>query len=1096
MTGFFVRDQESKLQGFITCTTFTNWQKSFRWDSVHEASFSYDDNKLSQQMLSGERVHDADGILGAGLQQTIHCGDPWNEGIVWPRIAEISLLGGLGCGKALLSMALERLETLKATGRQNYDYVVLQATENSVPFYESMGFVRVGALTVDSAIENMKKSPSSSDDETESDESAPNAVPVATASPADSLAAPSEIVSSPVTVYVVEKAGESPLEIAKKFNVSVWDVVYLNHYLYKDLTSRSWLKAGTSLYIPSESKAKEDACAQALTKKDLEGESSAPKWYVAFENDTPKSIARKFGVACKELVEANIARLPELLPISRLKQGTRVKVSHFHLHDEHHVPYCHWTFPDDKFENAEPSYMMAKKIKRRTGNAAKVRPVQSSLAVPVSKYVKPLASLFHVVTVPAKTPVKKAKAPKPVFNLPGKPKRALSAYIIFCNETRGSISKQLAGKPATEYSKILSAHWKQISDKERAVFQRKHESAKKQYEKALQKYERNLERFFEKHPEMRPSDDAEEEEDSEGETLFNQVVTVKPGTLGEEYKDVEYFYVLTYIPDLVWCHLAPMRLVGYWGEDKPQCQGRPIWMLVDESEGKEVDISASFCQQVKSRGMKRTVDADNEQWDIPDSGRARKLPSGTAPSGKETRAARTYSANDAAKKPPASSSAPAKQPKVHAKNKRKRTEDESSDGSSAVSVSSSGREGKSGIPPQGEAPSIEGDEASPPSKKRKAASPLKKQAILRPGTRDLPRRKAAPRAEGIFSEAKSPVKSKSDFIFYDPGKRYTEKNPRQRKDLPTHCDDNAAPVKADPPDQPVRRAPRKSLKKRGTAVDKSSQEEPSAPPETLRRAPKKTLKRRAGATKTPPEDIVKVDPSAVAEPVRRASKKTLKRRGAHLTKEVTDYQICAKEDTAKEVIKSETESKSRGVHRELPLRKAASTSEGFYSESPSRSSQLRHTHASSKVRSSPLDRAKQQGIRPRSFRQEVSSSEADANAKSEPEIERTSHSRVISPSKVHVSVLERLDELEPFKEKTNTSTKQTKIDIHFRKGGASNPRKRARAHEYQQRVQPKRAKVEPLATRPLRNRKATRIFAGSSLGVSSPLVMRHRLVAS
>ena len=27
-----------------------------------------------------------------------------------------------------------------------YDFVVLQATNNSIPFYESMGFVRVGAV--------------------------------------------------------------------------------------------------------------------------------------------------------------------------------------------------------------------------------------------------------------------------------------------------------------------------------------------------------------------------------------------------------------------------------------------------------------------------------------------------------------------------------------------------------------------------------------------------------------------------------------------------------------------------------------------------------------------------------------------------------------------------------------------------------------------------------------------------------------------------------------------------------------------------------------------------------------------------------------
>jgi hypothetical protein len=94
------------LQGFITVTTFTNWQKTFRWDSLHDSAFSYDDRNLAAAMASGERRYDQDGSLAAELQGTVRCGDPWNEGIVWPRIAEVSLLGGLGCGKVSLLVDL------------------------------------------------------------------------------------------------------------------------------------------------------------------------------------------------------------------------------------------------------------------------------------------------------------------------------------------------------------------------------------------------------------------------------------------------------------------------------------------------------------------------------------------------------------------------------------------------------------------------------------------------------------------------------------------------------------------------------------------------------------------------------------------------------------------------------------------------------------------------------------------------------------------------------------------------------------------------------------------------------------------------------
>ncbi|MGB1601526.1 MAG: GNAT family N-acetyltransferase, partial [Promethearchaeia archaeon] len=58
-----------------------------------------------------------------------------------PKGAEISLLGALGCGSWLMRLVLEELEQ---TGE--YEFVVVQATDNSVPFYENFGFIRVGAV--------------------------------------------------------------------------------------------------------------------------------------------------------------------------------------------------------------------------------------------------------------------------------------------------------------------------------------------------------------------------------------------------------------------------------------------------------------------------------------------------------------------------------------------------------------------------------------------------------------------------------------------------------------------------------------------------------------------------------------------------------------------------------------------------------------------------------------------------------------------------------------------------------------------------------------------------------------------------------------
>ena len=60
---------------------------------------------------------------------------------MWPKVAELGLLAGLGAGKLLVRLALEELRVSGV-----FDFVVLQATMASVSFYEELGFVRVGAV--------------------------------------------------------------------------------------------------------------------------------------------------------------------------------------------------------------------------------------------------------------------------------------------------------------------------------------------------------------------------------------------------------------------------------------------------------------------------------------------------------------------------------------------------------------------------------------------------------------------------------------------------------------------------------------------------------------------------------------------------------------------------------------------------------------------------------------------------------------------------------------------------------------------------------------------------------------------------------------
>jgi hypothetical protein len=121
------------LQGFLLWTNFTTWTHYFTWDSLHPLS------GLASTMYAKD---DGIGSLAKELQALPRHGDPNEGGIVFDHVAEISLLGGLGCGELLLRMAVEEIRK----SPNQYRYIVLQATEGSRAFYEKFGFARVGAV--------------------------------------------------------------------------------------------------------------------------------------------------------------------------------------------------------------------------------------------------------------------------------------------------------------------------------------------------------------------------------------------------------------------------------------------------------------------------------------------------------------------------------------------------------------------------------------------------------------------------------------------------------------------------------------------------------------------------------------------------------------------------------------------------------------------------------------------------------------------------------------------------------------------------------------------------------------------------------------
>ena len=137
LEGFIVRTKAEPfhVQGFVLATRFTTWRKTFRWAIDEPAALiTPTDHRLHMTDRSGD--------LTKELQTCERDDSNADQGYKYNSICEISLLGGLGCGRALLSRTMSELRQA-----QKYEYVVLQSTKIAIPFYEKLGFVRVGAVT-------------------------------------------------------------------------------------------------------------------------------------------------------------------------------------------------------------------------------------------------------------------------------------------------------------------------------------------------------------------------------------------------------------------------------------------------------------------------------------------------------------------------------------------------------------------------------------------------------------------------------------------------------------------------------------------------------------------------------------------------------------------------------------------------------------------------------------------------------------------------------------------------------------------------------------------------------------------------------------
>lgn len=304
-------------------------------------------------------------------------------------------------------------------------------------------------------------------------------------------------------------------------------------------------------------------------------------------------------------------------------------------HDDF-VPYCHWTFPDSEFEDGEPSYMMARKLNRKTGAAAKERPVEDSFACKVMPYdPMSIPAVLNARTVEA--PMKHAtpernqdlkqvlKKRKRHPDQPDTPKKPRGAFFTFLNDEKDRLQKKDLKLSMPDLTKISSQRWKSMPDEEKEPYIEQDKRERSDFQTKMQTYKLKMKDFYQKHPDWHAIGSKGDSSNTLNKkikklpykNLFNKVVKLNSDGQHEAGDEFKYYYVLTYIPDLFWCHLAPMRQNGYFSQ-KSRSVGRPKWKLVHEGAGKELDISADVCEIVKARTMRGCADADKEEWDILD----------------------------------------------------------------------------------------------------------------------------------------------------------------------------------------------------------------------------------------------------------------------------------------------------------------------------------------------------------------------------------------------------------------------------------------------------------------------------------------------
>jgi len=571
--GYQLRTQDTGwLQGFVTVTTFTTWAPYLRFDSYAAAA------GITADDVRDRRV-DVENRLGALLEAQPRRGDPEAEGIIFPSVAEISLLGGLGGGAAVLSIALDELP-------QAYEFVVLQATEIGIPFYEALGFTRVGVVAQHATSTNCTilapekgKEPHASKvyrlrknlrqllrDLAKHDVSKVFQTAVDTALVTDYL----DVVKEPMDHSLLRTKLIAGEYASLASFVQDHDLVWRNCTLYNP-EGNPW-HAAALLY--------RDRCARVIERWRLQHSDLA-----TFDGST------------KSYTDEELAKAADT--------------------DEDVMGLCVWSFPDTNVEDQYPCYLMALDLKERRGQQRK-----SGFAGLFQRRASGEEKAESVESILAR------RRQASETWLPDWPRgvvprgRGLAAkfvaggnsnYLGYFDERDWASQAYDDAKSKYEHEikaappvpSLEGAEWLQTLRSKRATLLAAAPAPPPASRRA---------RHGEAHLASSQANDklvaAARHRFKPTSKLYEQIVVIEDGVAPD------YWFVHQYVPDCAWCRLVKLAACGKF--DRGKRAGRTRWKLVAEGTQRDLDISAKRCVVIRSKMTADTDDADDEVWDVED----------------------------------------------------------------------------------------------------------------------------------------------------------------------------------------------------------------------------------------------------------------------------------------------------------------------------------------------------------------------------------------------------------------------------------------------------------------------------------------------